>query len=217
MPVFGSAKSSTSCRRAAFTTRSSSHGCRRSATSRSRSRPGAGSRRSCCRGSPVDSLIGIYARVLRSALVEAQEEDYVRTARGKGITERRVMLRHALRTSLIAFVSLFGLDFGALVGGGALLTEVVFGPTGCTRSRPRRSSSRAATTRRPRASSADPHAHPGRAVGDLRAVEPHAARRTAGGISRARRSVPRDCGLNREEPGRRITWLAPRRLQGASC
>ena len=71
--------------------------------------------------------IGIYARVLRSALVEAQEEDYVRTARAKGLTERRVMLRHALRTSLVAFVSLFGLDFGALVGGGALLTEVVFG------------------------------------------------------------------------------------------
>jgi peptide/nickel transport system permease protein len=71
--------------------------------------------------------IGIYARVLRSALVEAQEEDYVRTARAKGLTERRVMIRHALRTSLIGFVSLFGLDFGALVGGGALLTEVVFG------------------------------------------------------------------------------------------
>ena len=71
--------------------------------------------------------IGIYARVLRSALVEAQEEDYVRTARAKGLTERRVLLRHALRTSLVAFVSLFGLDFGALVGGGALLTEVVFG------------------------------------------------------------------------------------------
>jgi len=70
---------------------------------------------------------GIYARVLRSALVEAQQEDYVRTARAKGLTERRVLLRHALRTSLIAFVSLFGLDFGALVGGGALLTEVVFG------------------------------------------------------------------------------------------
>jgi peptide/nickel transport system permease protein len=71
--------------------------------------------------------IGIYARVLRSALVEAQEEDYVRTARAKGLTESRVLVRHALRTSLIAFVSLFGLDFGALVGGGALLTEVVFG------------------------------------------------------------------------------------------
>jgi peptide/nickel transport system permease protein len=41
-----------------------------------------------------------------------------------------VMLRHALRTSLIVFVSLFGLDFGALVGGGALLTEVVFGLPG---------------------------------------------------------------------------------------
>ena len=49
--------------------------------------------------------IGIYARVLRSALVEAQEEDYVRTARAKGLTERRVLLRHALRTSLVAFVS----------------------------------------------------------------------------------------------------------------
>src|SRR5436305_7730965 len=70
--------------------------------------------------------IGIYARVLRSALVEAQEEDYVRTARAKGLTERRVLFRHSLRTSLIAFVSLFGLDFGALVGGGALLVEVVF-------------------------------------------------------------------------------------------
>ena len=70
--------------------------------------------------------IGLYARVLRSALVEAQEEDYVRTARAKGLTERRVLFRHSLRTSLIAFVSLFGLDFGALVGGGALLVEVVF-------------------------------------------------------------------------------------------
>ena len=65
--------------------------------------------------------------MLRSSLIEAQEEDYVRTARAKGLTEQRVLLRHALRTSLIAFVTLFGLDFGALVGGGALLTEVVFG------------------------------------------------------------------------------------------
>jgi len=71
--------------------------------------------------------IGIYARVLRSSLIEAQEQDYVRTARAKGLTEKRVLLRHSLRTSLIVFVSLFGLDFGALVGGGALLTEVVFG------------------------------------------------------------------------------------------
>jgi peptide/nickel transport system permease protein len=74
--------------------------------------------------------IGIYARVLRSSLVEAQEQDYVRTARAKGITEQRVLVRHSLRTSLIAYVSLFGLDFGALVGGSALLTEVVFGLPG---------------------------------------------------------------------------------------
>ena len=54
----------------------------------------------------------------------------MRTARAKGLTERRVLVRHALRTSLITFVTLFGLDFGALVGGGALLTEVVFGLQG---------------------------------------------------------------------------------------
>ena len=74
--------------------------------------------------------IGIYARVLRSSLVEAQEEDYVRTARAKGISESRVWTRHTLRTSMIVYVSLFGLDFGALVGGAALLTEVVFGLQG---------------------------------------------------------------------------------------
>jgi peptide/nickel transport system permease protein len=71
--------------------------------------------------------MGFYSRVLRSSMLDVMSEDYVRTARAKGLTERRVMLRHALRTSLITFVSLFGLDFGALVGGGALLTEVVFG------------------------------------------------------------------------------------------
>jgi peptide/nickel transport system permease protein len=69
---------------------------------------------------------GIYARVVRSSMIEAQEQDYVRTAYAKGLTERRVIVRHSLRTSLIAYFSLFGLDFGALVGGAALLTEVVF-------------------------------------------------------------------------------------------
>ncbi len=71
--------------------------------------------------------IGFYARVLRANLLEIQSEDYIRTARAKGLSERRVLLRHTLRTSMITFVSLFGLDFGVLVGGGALLTEVVFG------------------------------------------------------------------------------------------
>ena len=74
--------------------------------------------------------IGLYGRVLRGALIDAQGQDYIRTARAKGLSERRVLLRHALRTSLISVVTLFGLDFGALVGGAALLTEVVFGLPG---------------------------------------------------------------------------------------
>jgi peptide/nickel transport system permease protein len=73
---------------------------------------------------------GIYARVLRAELVNALNEDYVRTARAKGLSERRILFRHALRCSLISVVSLFGLDFGALIGGAALLTEVVFGLPG---------------------------------------------------------------------------------------
>ncbi len=73
---------------------------------------------------------GIYSRVFRAELVTALGEDYVRTARAKGISERRVLFRHAARCSLIPVISLFGLDFGALVGGGALVTEVVFGLPG---------------------------------------------------------------------------------------
>ncbi len=74
--------------------------------------------------------VGLYGRILRANIVEANQEDYIRTARSKGLSETRILLRHALRTSLISFVTLFGLDFGALVGGGALLTEVVFGLQG---------------------------------------------------------------------------------------
>jgi len=74
--------------------------------------------------------IGFYARVLRANLLEVQNEDYVRTAKAKGLSPRNVLVRHMLRTSMITFVSLFGLDFGVLVGGGALLTEVVFGLPG---------------------------------------------------------------------------------------
>jgi peptide/nickel transport system permease protein len=53
-------------------------------------------------------------------------EDYVRTARAKGLSERKVMVRHVLRNSLIPIVTLFGLDFAAVLGGGAILTETVF-------------------------------------------------------------------------------------------
>jgi peptide/nickel transport system permease protein len=73
---------------------------------------------------------GVYARVLRAELINALNEDYVRTARAKGLSERRILIRHALRCSLISIVSLFGLDVGALIGGAALLTEVVFGLPG---------------------------------------------------------------------------------------
>ncbi|WP_118132809.1 ABC transporter permease [Oceanicella sp. SM1341] len=74
--------------------------------------------------------VGLYGRVLRASLIEMMQEDFIRTARAKGIGETRVLLHHGLRTSLVAFVTMFGLDFGALVGGGALLTEVVFGLQG---------------------------------------------------------------------------------------
>jgi peptide/nickel transport system permease protein len=70
--------------------------------------------------------IGFYARVLRADIIDIEHEDYVRTAKAKGLPPKQVLIRHELRNSLITFVSLFGLDFGVLVGGGALLTEVVF-------------------------------------------------------------------------------------------
>ena len=71
-------------------------------------------------------FIGVYSRILRSNVIETMNEDYVRTARAKGLSERRVMLRHVLRNSMIPIVTLWGLDFGAVVGGGAILTESVF-------------------------------------------------------------------------------------------
>jgi len=77
--------------------------------------------------------IGFYARVLRADLLENESADYVRTARAKGLSPKRVLLKHMLRNSLITFVSLAGLDLGVLIGGGALLTEVVFGLPGVGR------------------------------------------------------------------------------------
>jgi len=73
---------------------------------------------------------GVYGRVLRASLIQSYRQDYIRTARAKGIGEARVLLRHALRNALVAVVALFGLDIGALIGGGTLLTEVVFGLRG---------------------------------------------------------------------------------------
>jgi peptide/nickel transport system permease protein len=71
-------------------------------------------------------FIGFYSRVLRSNILDTVNEDFVRTARAKGLSERQVLTRHVLRNSMIPIVSLFGLDFAAVVGGGAILTESVF-------------------------------------------------------------------------------------------
>lgn len=71
-------------------------------------------------------FIGFYSRVLRSNMLDAMNEDYVRTARAKGLSERQVRTRHVLRNSMIPIVTLFGLDFGMVVGGGAILTETVY-------------------------------------------------------------------------------------------
>jgi peptide/nickel transport system permease protein len=71
-------------------------------------------------------FIGFYSRVLRSNVLDTINEDYVRTARAKGLSERRVLVKHVLRNSMIPIVTLWGLDFGAVVGGGAILTETVF-------------------------------------------------------------------------------------------
>src|SRR5215213_1425011 len=71
-------------------------------------------------------FIGFYSRVLRSNVLDTINEDYVRTARAKGLSERQIMIRHVLRNSMIPIITLWGLDFGAVVGGGAILTETVF-------------------------------------------------------------------------------------------
>jgi peptide/nickel transport system permease protein len=71
--------------------------------------------------------IGFYARVVRASLLEARSADHVRTARAMGLSRSRVLFRHVLRTSLIPVVTLFGLDFGATVGGTVILIEKVFG------------------------------------------------------------------------------------------
>jgi peptide/nickel transport system permease protein len=71
-------------------------------------------------------FIGIYSRVLRSTILDTVHEDHVRTARAKGLSERQVLIRHVLRNSLIPIISLWGLDFAQVIGGGAILTESVF-------------------------------------------------------------------------------------------
>ena len=74
----------------------------------------------------------VYARLTRSNLLEVMSEDYVRTARAKGLSERRVIVRHGLRAAITPVITVLGLDLGILVGG-AILTESVFGIPGIGR------------------------------------------------------------------------------------
>jgi len=67
----------------------------------------------------------IYSRLLRGSLIEAMGEDYIRTARAKGLRERRVIWRHGVRSAITPVVTIFGLDVGTLLGG-AVITETVF-------------------------------------------------------------------------------------------
>ena len=74
--------------------------------------------------------IGVYAQVLRSSVLDAMTTDAVRTANAKGLSKSRVLVKHVLRVSLIPIVSLWGLDFAAVIGGSTLVVEVVFNLNG---------------------------------------------------------------------------------------
>jgi peptide/nickel transport system permease protein len=71
----------------------------------------------------------LYARLTRATMLETMGEDYIRTARAKGLSERRVIVKHGLRAALTPIITIFGLDVGLLLGG-AVLTEIVFGYVG---------------------------------------------------------------------------------------
>jgi len=70
--------------------------------------------------------VGGHLRYLRAAMIEALRQDYIRTARAKGLDEVGVVTRHALRNAMIPVVTILALDFGTLFGG-ALITETMFG------------------------------------------------------------------------------------------
>jgi peptide/nickel transport system permease protein len=78
------------------------------------------------------AFAAFYARMVRGNLIEVMGEDYIRTARAKGLSERRVIFRHGLRAALTPVVTLAGLDIGILLGG-AILTETVFNIPGIGR------------------------------------------------------------------------------------
>jgi peptide/nickel transport system permease protein len=73
----------------------------------------------------VIQVVAVYARYMRASLLETLNSEYMRTARAKGISERRVLVRHALRNALIPIVTVAAIDIGAILGG-LIITERVF-------------------------------------------------------------------------------------------
>jgi peptide/nickel transport system permease protein len=78
------------------------------------------------------AFAAFYSRLLRANLIEVMSEDYIRTARAKGLTERRVIFRHGVRSAITPIVTVLGLDIGGLLGG-AILIETVFNIPGVGR------------------------------------------------------------------------------------
>jgi peptide/nickel transport system permease protein len=78
------------------------------------------------------AFAAVYARFLRANLLDVMGEDYIRTARAKGLSGRRVVFKHGLRSAITPIVTIFGLDLGILLGG-AILTETVFNIPGVGR------------------------------------------------------------------------------------
>ena len=78
------------------------------------------------------AFTAIYARLMRGNMIEVLSEDYIRTARAKGLKERTVVVRHAARSALTPVLTIFGIDVGVLMGG-AILTETVFNIPGVGR------------------------------------------------------------------------------------
>jgi peptide/nickel transport system permease protein len=78
------------------------------------------------------SFAAFYARLLRSNLIDTMSQDYIRTARAKGLSERAVIWRHAVRAAITPIVTVLGLDIGILLGG-SILTETVFNIPGIGR------------------------------------------------------------------------------------
>jgi peptide/nickel transport system permease protein len=80
----------------------------------------------------ASTQVAVYSRVLRGTLIEAMGEDYIRTARAKGLSERRVIWRHGVRSAITPVLTILGLDVGVLLGG-AVIAETVFAIPGIGR------------------------------------------------------------------------------------